>query len=78
MSRLHGSIWERPASFWVGAGFVAEFPFWMVEALAPDGTCEAAFGRLTGCPVPIWLVVTLALLSYAATAYFAHRLAFDA
>jgi hypothetical protein len=66
-------LWNEPASFWIGAGMVAEAPIMLISWIDPDGSC-AVLGRFIECPLSIWSICVLGLISYFFVAWTAHKL----
>lgn len=72
----HLPLCSQPASFWIGAGLVAELPFMLAALLLPEqyvrGVIDFAISSAAGLSCVLLAAVALFLL----TAWLAHRLGF--
>lgn len=67
-------IWDQPADFWLGVGLIAEAPILLINWLVPDNTCNLYFSRFIECPLPIWIIFVVGLISYFLVAWITHKL----
>ena len=71
MKKVRTSFWKQSASFYIGAGIVAEIPLTLFLNL--DITRQF-LDRFVDWPPPVWLVMMLVLLAYVFTCWLGYKL----
>ena len=71
MKKVRTSFWKQSASFYIGAGIVAEIPLTLFMNL--DITRQF-LDRFVDWPPPVWLVMMLVLLGYVFTCWLGYKL----
>jgi hypothetical protein len=69
-------LFDESVSFWIGVGMVAEAPIMLIRWFVPDGACLGVFSRVLGCPLPIWAICAIGIVSFFVVAWTGHKLGF--
>jgi hypothetical protein len=68
------SLWQQPASFWIGAAMVGELSLAFVMDIIPSGYCKELVPISIGCPLPAWCIIVISIFAYILTVFIGHHL----
>ena len=74
MKKSKAKLGAQPASFWVGVAFVAEFPVALAILFGPKLECTSLIEGFIACPLPLWTIVAMVVVSYVFVLFLALRL----
>ena len=70
------SLWSQPGSFWLGAGLVSEFPFFLIALFLSEPAKEAIMDFIMSGPLGVAALLSVVVGSFLLTAWLGHRVGF--